>query len=85
MATKSHNYGIIHLDYRRYVLPLEDATMVAGLLATAEVYTVDYVKDPTTGEHVTTHRISDMATKSDLFEVKVLPLPLYKMYKLADQ
>lgn len=85
MATKEprNNYGIVEIDYVKYVLPIDDAMTVATLLAEAERYSSDYVKDEVSGNSSYVHKIVPATLDQKQFTIKVLPATLYKAYRMA--
>lgn len=84
MATDGRtSYGIIEIDYVRYVLPIEDAITVVSILAEAERYVSDYIESETTGERGYVHKIVPPSVDQKQPNVKVLSPATYKAYRMA--
>ena len=79
--SKSGSVGkaIVTIDYDSYVVDADDAITIANILSNAELYKEKWRKSEGGG---TTYHVFEQDAKPPAI-VKVLPMPLYKMYKLA--
>ena len=71
--------AIVTLGYVKYVVDADEAVTIANIIANAELYTEKWRKAEEGG---TTHHVWEQDANNDV-SMKVLPVSLYRMYKLA--
>lgn len=77
--------AIIEINFTRYVLPIKDAITVSSLLACAEVYKTEYVRDPNGGSGTTFYKIMPQAMGPNAPQVLPITQDFYNACKLAGE